>query len=146
MTKSQLKRKLTAELENYFKQQVEEECKTKSKLNHLMSNIKRETIGKRPEYMENLTRKECRAILLARTRMIPTKNNHKGSHKTMECRWCKQKDKEETQQHIITECKEFTKNVEINIKYEDIFNDSNHENLKKTARTIINILEEMEKI
>ena len=50
-------------------------------------------IGKRPRYMERLTRKQCSAIPRARAGMLPVKANQKRQHKEdLIFRFCKQQE------------------------------------------------------
>ena len=70
---------------------------------------------------------------MTRTRMIPVKANHKGSHSNQECRWCSKTDVQETQEHVISKCQAINTQNEEKINYPEIFQDENTTRLKKTA-------------
>ena len=63
--------------------------------------------------------------------MVPTKENDKGSHKEMTCRYCKATN--ETQPHIIEECPKMHTITKGNLKYDEIFNNNNIERLREVA-------------
>ena len=99
-------------------------------------------VGKRPQYMEKLTRKQCNAILKARASMLPVKNNFKnGCKKDTQCRYCK--TEVETQEHILQKCPEIERKVG-HIIYNRIFQEEVEE-LEKTANFIIKVEEELSK-
>ena len=60
-----------------FQEEVAAEAQNKTKDRKWKENH-RIGIGKRPRYMERLTRKQCIAILRARTGMLPIKANQKS--------------------------------------------------------------------
>ena len=100
-------------------------------------------VGKRPEYMEKLTRKQCNAIIKTRASMLPVKNNFKKGSKTdNQCRFCKMV--KETQEHIIQECPKMTSRRGMSITYNDIFRDD-VEKLREAANVIIAIEETVRK-
>ena len=65
-------------------------------------NKTRETISKKPTYMNNMTSRECTNIFAVRSRMLKVKGNYKHKYTNKTCRWCK--DNMETQEHILTQC------------------------------------------
>ncbi len=140
-TKNQLKEKVTKNQIEHFKARLTKERETKSKLRHLMDNKSNPKLGERPKHMNELSRKQCRAIMLARTRMIPVKANHKGSHKNQDCRWCNKKDTQETQEHILIECEALTSKTKPTFEYKEIFDDSNSEKLRSIAESLITTIE-----
>ena len=132
-SKYTLKAELIKNQTKYFEEIVNREKPTKSKLKHLMDHKPKLHLGKRPKYMDELSRKQCRLIAMARTRMIPVKSNHKGSYKEQDCRWCKQIGTTETQEHILSECVAITKDQSEKIEYQEIFKDDDLRSLKDIA-------------
>jgi len=53
-----------------------------------------------PACINLLTRKDCTNIFSIRARIIKIKANYKNAHNNMQ--WCE--EKEETQEHILSEC------------------------------------------
>ncbi len=144
LPKNSLSQKIKTNQEKKFEESIKAESETKSKLKHLLDHNGETKIGRRPKYMEALTRKECRAIVMARTRMIPAKSNFKGSHTDLTCRWCKKENTQETQEHIIIEC-EMTKPPSRNdITCHDIFQDSDMMKIKQAAQRILETLQTIE--
>ena len=80
-------------------------AETKSKTHDLIIQKDQLKIGKRPAYMQTLTRQDCTNIFKIRARMLAVKANFKGTAQNLTCRWCKEKN--ETQQHILTKCPYF---------------------------------------
>ena len=98
----------------------ERETEEKTQIKHwreMKTNIK---VGKRPQYMEKLIRKQCNAILKARASMLPVKNNFKnGCKKDTQCRYCN--TEVETQEHILQKkCPEINRKMG-HISYNRIF-------------------------
>ena len=77
----------------------------KSKVEDYVWNKTHETIIQKPTYMNNLTRKECTSIFAVRSRMLKVKGNYKNKYPNLTCRWCTLTN--ETQEHILKECREF---------------------------------------
>ncbi len=120
-------------------EEIRKEAQSKSKVKHWMDRTDKITPGTRPEYMKRLSRKQCSAILKVRTRMIPVKENMKGSVVNNSCRWCKTKP--ETQEHIIDECPEFNKQLmNQNITYNDMFKNQEISKMTEIAEHAINII------
>ena len=69
--------------------------------------------------------------------MMPIKGNQGDQYKDKTCRLCNKE--EETQEHIINECEAITQKIPRNIKYKDIFKDTNLEQLKTIGETLIKI-------
>ena len=80
---------------------IVEEAENKSKVKHWME-MKGEIPNKRPEYMNKLTRKQCHAIMKARSRMIPCKRNQRNRYSNTTCRLCD--NEEESQIHLTNNC------------------------------------------
>ena len=122
-------------------QEIVEEATTKTKTKHWMENKTKLQEKGRPEYMTKLSRKQCNALMKVRSSMIPCKMNKKTQYKeNAECRFCKVH--QETQKHILTECK---KNPHrINRPYKELFSDENCEKLKEAAEKIMKTVETME--
>ena len=84
-------------------------------------NKTRETISKKPTYINNMTRRECASIFAVRFRMPNVKGNYKNKYTELTCRWCK--NNVETQEHILKQCAEFT-HITKNTTYEVYFDDN----------------------
>ncbi len=107
---------------NMEEDQLEEMTKTKIKHKFKINNTKRkqETTRttktqlpgrltnnfSRPKYMNKMTRKECSTIFKYKAKMMKIKANYPNKKIPSTCRWCDNTN--ETQEHIIEECKEFT--------------------------------------
>ena len=91
--------------------------------------------------MQKLTRDEASNILKYRTRMMNVKCNYKQLYKNTTCRWCGLHD--ETQKHILEECKLFPIHTKQLYEYE-IF-DNNSIQLKETSKILGEIYKEVEK-
>ncbi len=141
LPKESLKSKIILNQEQAFKDNITAESENKSKIKYILEHSKETKIGKRPKYIETLNRKECRAIVQARTRMIPAKNNHKGSYKDLKCRWCQTEGSIESQEHILMECDPIKSQSTINIEYLDIFQDQDINKLKRAAAKIMETLQ-----
>ncbi len=139
LSKYKLKTKIQKQQEEIYKQEIKKEAEEKSKLNHLLEHKQKLTVGTRPNYMDQLTRKQCRAIAQVRTRMIPVKNNMKGSYKDLTCRWCKEKGVEETQEHVLSKCEGDQKINENKINYVTAMSSKDTEELRECANKIIEI-------
>ncbi len=140
LTKHQLKTKIYDQQVDTYKAEIEEESKNKSKLKYLLDNINEIQIGKRPAYMDELTRKQCAAIACVRTRMVPVKNNHKGSHTDLTCRWCKNSETEETQDHVLSSCQGNEKIMENQIEFGQAFK-SHPQDLRECAEKITKMID-----
>jgi len=84
----------------------------------------------------NLNLKNARTIFQARTRMLPLKNNFKGSHKDdhLECPRCNKEGSLDNEEHLLTEC-EHTHTEDGKFSPEDIFS-KNLDTLNALATTI----------
>ena len=91
------------------------------------------------DYLDQLTRRQARAIFMARNRMLKTKANYKNMYKDTVCRGCGQKH--ETQQHILEECPAIHKDPDLNLKTtkEDLFKIYSKQTNKQMAKNIIQI-------
>ena len=77
-------------------------CIEKNKTKYLLKGTNKWEPGKRAQYLELLTRKECNAIFSARTRMLNVNGNYHNRKTDPTCRACG--NKTETQEHILEEC------------------------------------------
>ena len=103
-------------------------------------------VGKRHQYLNELTRNQASALFKARTRMIRAKNNERGAHQNedqLRCRFCNEEETE-TQQHIFEQCPAIHKDETTKITKEEIFAEYDHTNTKVTANKIINIIKLLE--
>ena len=75
----------------------------------------------------NIKKEEAQLIFMLRCRVTNVKTNLKGKYDSLCCRACKISD--ESQKHIIEECKILNKD-EQNIEYEKLFNGTVQEKLK----------------
>ncbi len=121
------------------KEVIEQEATTMTKIKHWNDHTQN-NLASRPAYMNKLGRKQCSAILRARSQMLPTKANMKGNQTDMTCRLCKDTDTQETQKHILQDCPT-TKEKNLNIEYDEIFQEYDIEKLKSIADKIIEICE-----
>ncbi len=60
----------------YFKKTIEKESKDKFKVQYLLEWKPEWKLGKRPEYMNKLTRNQVSIVFQARTRMIKVTENY----------------------------------------------------------------------
>ena len=81
---------------------------------------------KEPEIHQYTDKKQCSAIVKARTRMLPVKENFKGTYQDTSSRWCKNTAEP---RGIIDECPN-TRNFG-NMKFEDIFGTTDTGEMKK---------------
>ncbi len=138
-TKKLVEEKMTQEI----KREIHQEAETKSKVRHWIDRISEIKPGTRPEYMNKLNRKQCTAIIKIRSRMIPAKENMKGTYKDTTCRWCKKNP--ETQEHLIDQCTEFKQKAQIqDLTYQSIYTNQDKERMANIANQIINIIETLE--
>ena len=86
-TKYMFKKGSKKRTETMFKDQQIKPGKNKSKVNYLSENTEWD-VGKRPEYMNKLTRKQASIIFKARTRMLNVKENYKSKYTNNQCRAC----------------------------------------------------------
>ena len=94
----------------------------------------------RAKYMAQLTRQECSTIFKYRTRMLKVKNNYKAAHPNNICRMCKLK--EETQDHVLSECPVIHINEDSKITKEEVFSED-YKKLQAIARNISNTIEKI---
>ena len=125
-----------------FKNKLETEAESRSKMIYYLEGKKDWKISNRSEYMNKLNRKEAGTIYSARTRMLDIKGNYPGKYLNQNnlCRKCN--SKEETQTHVLEECDSINKN-HIPITKEMIFNEE-VQKLKDIAKVIDARLKEIE--
>ena len=141
-TKNQLKTKVADAICKKIEQEVAEESNKKAKVKQWLERKTEVKWGKRPEYMDKLTRNQCKAIIKTRSRMLPTKENHKKTtvdEGDMMCRMCGQT--RETQEHILQRCTKVKR--QHNIRYQAVFEDDNHGELARIADEINRIMEQL---
>ena len=107
---------------------------TKSKYQFLKEN----KTTTQTDYLDKLTRRQGRAIFMARNRMLKTKANYKNMYNDTICRGCGQKP--ETQQHILEECPAIhtDPNIDLKTTKEDLFKIYSKQT-KQMAKNIIQI-------
>ena len=99
------------------------------------------TPGKPAKYMLEMTRKQVSTIFKAKTRMLDIKNNFRNKHANNICRACKVK--EETQEHILSECQILHTSEESKVSHQEIAaNDM--ETLRQVSRKIEDIMTKLE--
>ena len=99
-------------------------------------------IGKRPTYIKTLTRKQVSALFAVRNRMIKVKDNYKNQYADQTCRGCGLLN--ETQQHILTNCKQIHEQDNTKVGLNEIFQGTTKE-IKSTANKVIRIIEKKRK-
>jgi len=112
-SKYQAKKTIKIKIEQKLLNNITERSGTKTKTKDLLEGKPPSTRLETPSYINRLTRRDCRNIFNTRTRMIKIKDNFRGTHTDLTCRWCK--NKPETQEHIFTECeplREYTENID----------------------------------
>ena len=119
---------------------INESGNQKSKTLYYLKNKKDLTAGKRAPYMDSLPRREASTIFAARTRMIDVKTNFRNKYKDTKCRMCN--TEEETQKHILEECRNIDRSETGKITEEEIFTEE-IEKIKITARKINRIREQL---
>ena len=141
-----IKQLVKEENEQKFLEIIEKEANNKTKVAHWKEMKQSIKPGERPRYMEKLTRKQCRIIFKIRSRMLQVKENMANNQENLQCRMCGEHPK--TQRHIIEDCQKIKEKLENNrtptIRYEEIFNDEDIENLEKIAKQLIEIEKEIE--
>ena len=108
------------------------------KTKYLLKGTNKWEPGKRAQYLELLTRKECNAIFSARTRMMNVNGNYHNRNTDPTCRACG--NKTETQEHILEECPALMDDKKEKITATDIF-ETEIGKLKSTANKIMKKLE-----
>ena len=88
--------------------------------------------------MNQLNRFQVSTIFKARTRMLDIKNNFRGKYNNLTCRGCGEVN--ETQEHVLNECKSIHQNENTRVEQKDIFS-NNITTLTKTAESIDDIME-----
>ena len=114
---------------------MKETGQEKSKVKFYLENSQDNLNGKRPKYLDELTRNEASAIFRGRARMIHAKSNYKNKYSNLLCRGCGLT--EESQMHILNDCKEIHKDDLNKVTTQEIFNNNlNQEQMKEIARKI----------
>ena len=138
--KNSLKRLIQDEISTKILDDIENESQNKTKVKHWKERKDNILVGKRPEYMDKLTRKQCNAIIKTRSSMLAAKANFKRANETNPaCRFCAKE--EETQEHVLQHCPK-VENRTTTIEYQEIFKEET-ERLKEITAEIIRIEEVM---
>ena len=116
----------------HMKKNIESKGLRKTKYQFLNKN----KMNTQTDYLYKLTRRQARAIFMARSRMLKTKTYYKNMHKDIVCRGCSQKD--ETQKHILEECPAIHKDPEVKTTTEHLFK-TYCKQTKQTAKNIIQV-------
>ena len=140
--KNSLKRLIQYEISTKILDDIENDTQNKTKVKHWKERKEIVLVGKRPEYMDKLTRKQCNAIIKTRSSMLAAKANFKRANETDPvCRFCAKE--KETQEHVLQHCpKVENRTTTCTIEYRDIFKE-NTATLKVIATEIIRIEEVM---
>ena len=115
-----------------------EDRNIEKKTKYLLKGTNKWEPGKRAQYLELLTRKECNAIFSARTRMMNVNGNYHNRNTDPTCR--AYGIKTETQEHILEECPALMDDKNEKITPTDIF-ETQIGKLKSTANKIMKKLE-----
>jgi hypothetical protein len=93
------------------------------------------------EYLKdkNITLKQARAVFKFKTRMANFSNNFRGGKETKPCPLCD--DGPDTQRHSL-ECKVIKQNIQIQMRYEDIFHSKVEQEVAKTIENVLKFREE----
>ena len=142
--KYNIKAKIENKNKEKFNEIIHQEASQKSKTKH-WNELTDKIQTRRPKYMDKLTRKQCSAIIKARCRVIPTKDNQPNMYTSDRCRLCKEDNSKETQKHILEECPRAYEEIGKRIKYEEIFKETSIENSKEIANHINLTIDLLEK-
>ena len=146
-TQNNTKGHINERINEAFKEAIEKSGSDKSKVKHLVEGKTEEWgVGKRHQYLNELTRNQASALFKARTRMIRAKNNERGAHQKedqLKCRFCKIEEIE-TQQHILELCPKIHKDETTKITHQEIFAEYDPTKTKETANKILHIIELLE--
>ncbi len=94
-------------------------------------------------YMTQTSRNDASTIFQARAGMTKVKMNYTNKYKSnLKCRACQQE--EESQKHIMEECRKIHTNEETMVKEEEIYTED-VTILKNTTKKIISILAKLDK-
>lgn len=139
MQKDEIKTKILKNKERIMKHLASD----KSKFKHLTQDNEQYPMD-RKEYIKKLRRDEASTIFKSRARMLQVKSNYKRGSQTLTCRACK--EQEETQRHILTECKTIHVDDSTKIRYEDIYEEKDMTILRITSRKINNTMKILSEI
>ena len=103
MSQESLKELLREETNAKIMDKIENETEEKKKVKHWKEKNKDIIVEIRPEYLQQLNRKQCNVILKMREFMLPVKATWKKCCcMDMQCRFCK--NEVENQENILHEC------------------------------------------
>ena len=138
LSKETLKHRIQKEIETKILEEIDNEAEIKTKIYHWKERKKEIKVGTRPKYMDKLNRKQCNAILRAKSSMLMVKENYKKQYESnLLCRFCDKYN--ETQEHILQDCTKIKRTKE-KIIYSKIFEEDT-EPLREIANEIIKIEE-----
>ena len=136
LSKETLKHRIQKEIETKILEEIDNEAEIKTKIYHWKERKKEIKVGTRPKYMDKLNRKQCNAILRARSSMLMVEENYKKQYESnLLCRFCDKYN--ETQEHILLDCTKIKRTKE-KIIYSKIFEEDT-EPLREIANEIIKI-------
>ena len=140
-SKYQAKKTIKMRIEQKLVNDIKDRSKEKTKLKEILEGNKSTTKIETPKYIETLSRRDCSNLFRTRTKMIKIKDNFRGAHSDLTCRWCREKP--ETQEHIFTECEPLRKYT-IDINYHDLMRnqENNHSTYTKKLAKLLEILNE----
>ena len=98
--KKQVKTIATQKLNDYEINKIYKAADNESTVMECVWNITRETISKKPTYLNKITHRECTNIFAVRSRMLKVKGNYTTKYTDQIFRWCK--DNMKTQEHILS--------------------------------------------
>ena len=140
LTQKQKKMKVKDKIETMMKERIDGAARTKSKIEFLISNKERRGKGERSLYMMKMNRFDASIIFKARTRMLDIKNNFRGKY-DLKCRACG--TTEETQEHILEQCKIIHREDSTTVAREDIFTEDLG-TLEETAKKVKDVMERIQ--
>lgn len=139
--KENRKRIIKEKVKEHFKNKVKNISESKSKMKYLLQN-EEPKVAERKQYIQKLTRTQASIIFRTRTRMLEMKNNYRNKYNNMNCRLCGLE--EETQQHVLTRCRNNNIDESHKISMNDIFQNQDMKALATTANTIIRAIKALE--
>ena len=139
-TQSEGKRKkeIRKILHKKMMEKIKDGASKKTKTKFYMDNKRDPKPGNRAKYMDKCNRMDANIIFRARTRMLKVKANYRNMYQDMTCRLCN--ETEESQEHVLEECKNEIRTKLGKITTQDIF-EENTEKLTATASSIRKIME-----
>ena len=122
-----------------FARTINKKAEGKTKTQYLLNNTSWKH-GTRKNIHEQTKHNGSIYHFKARTRMLDVKNNYRGKYNDVICRRCGEPN--ETQEHILDECKMIHTTNSTKVKKTDIFFNE-HTELRDTANKITNIMKKI---